>query len=104
MRNENAKPRLSIRLVAFLVVAVSMFAAAEIFSSLVLIYHYRLNGNLKENDVSMLSSVSLLNKAFSSLGLFPARDGTETLPHEMLVRDNVLGWSLLPGQYTLNFK
>jgi hypothetical protein len=104
MRNENAKPRLSIRLAAFLVVAVSMFAAAEIFSSLVLIYHYRLNGNLKENDVSILSSVSLVNKAFGSLGLFPARDGTETLPHEMLVRDNVLGWSLLPGQYTLNFK
>src|SRR5271165_2994949 len=104
MRNENAKPRLSIRLAAFLFIAVSMFAAAEVFSSLVLNYHYRLNGKLKEDDPSLLSSVSVAIKALDRLGLLPPRDGNETLPHQMVASDNVLGWSLLPGQYTLNFK
>lgn len=104
MRNENAKPRLSIRLASFLVVGVLMFVAAEIVSSLVLVYHYRLNGKLKEDDVSLLSSVSLINKVLVDVGLFPPRDGDETLPHGMVVSDNVLGWTLRPGKYSLNFK
>jgi hypothetical protein len=91
-------------LAAFLVIAVSMFAVAEISSSVMLIYHYRLNGKLAEDDISILSSVSLVNKLLGLRGFFPPRDGTETLPHEMLTPDNVLGWSLLPGQYTLEFK
>ena len=104
MRNENAKPRLSIRLAAFLVIAVSTFAAAEIFSSLVLIYHYRLNGILKEDDVSLLSTVSVAYKALGLLGLSPPRDANETVPRGMVVSDKVLGWSLVPGHYSLNFK
>lgn len=94
MRNENEKPRLSIKLAAFLIIALVMFGVAEIFSSLVLIYHYRLNGKLKEYDVSLLSSVSLVNKALADLGFFPPRDGNETLPHGMVTSDNVLGWTL----------
>jgi hypothetical protein len=104
MRNGNTTPRLSMRLAAVLVIVILMFVVAEIFSSLVLIYHYRLNGKLKEDDVSLLSSVSLVNKALVDLGLFPPRDGDETLPHGMIVSDNILGWTLLPGKYTLNFK
>jgi len=103
MRNENAKPILSIWLAGFLIIAVLMFAAAEIFSSLVLIYHYRLNGKVKD-DVSLLSSVTLVNRALVDLRLLTPRDGTETLPHRMFASDNVLGWSVLPGQYTVNFK
>ncbi len=102
MRNEYAKPRLSIRLAGFVIIAVLMFAAAEIFSSLVLIYHYRLNGKLKD-DVSLLSSVTLVNKALVHLRLLAPRDGT-AFPHGMFASDNVLGWSVPPGQYTVNFK
>ncbi len=104
MRNENAKPRLSIKLASLLVVAVLMFVTVEIFSSLVLIYHYRLNGKLQEDDVSVLSSVSLVNKALVDLGLFPPRDLDEWLPHGMVVSDNSLGWTLRPGKYTWTLK
>jgi len=81
-----------------------MFDAAEIVSSLVLIHHYRLNGILKEYDVSLLSSVSVVTKALVRLGLLPPRDGNETLPHGMLASDKVLGWRFVPGKYTLEFK
>jgi len=81
-----------------------MLVIMEIFSSLILIYHYRLNGKLKEDDVSLLSSVSLVNKALTDIGVFPPRNGDETLPRGMFVSDDILGWTLLPGTYTLNFK
>jgi hypothetical protein len=87
MRNENAKPRLSIRLAGILIIAVMLFAAAEIFSSLVLIYHYRRNGELKD-DASLLSSVTLVNKALVHLRLLAPRGGTETLPHGMFASES----------------
>jgi len=110
MSNENAKPRLSIRLAGFLIIAVMLFAAAEIFSSLALIYSYRLNGTLKD-DASLLSSVTLVNKALVNLRLLAPSGKTdqhtvEQLPHGhgMFAPDNVLGWSVRPGRYTMNFK
>jgi hypothetical protein len=108
MRDENAKPRLSIRLAGFLIIAVLMFAAAEIFSSLALIYSYRLNGTLKD-DASLLSSATLVNKALVNLRLLAPggrsdQRTVEQLPRGMFVSDNALGWSVLPGQYTVNFK
>ena len=104
MRNENPKPRLSVKLASFLVIAILMFVTVELSSSLVLIYHYRLNGKLRGDDVSLLSSVSLVTKALVDLGLFPPRDSDEWLPHGMVVSDNSLGWTLRPGKYTWNFK
>ncbi len=104
MRNETVRTRRSVKLVAFLLVAVVIFGIAEVFSSLILIYHYRLNGRLKEDDSSILSSVSLVNKAFADVGIFPPRNGDETLPHSMIISDDSLGWTLLPGLYSLNFK
>jgi hypothetical protein len=110
MRNKNAKPRLSIRLAGILIIAVMLFAAAEIFSSLALIYSYRLNGTLKE-DASLLSSVTLANKALVNLRLLAPSGRTdqrtvEQLPHGhgMFASDNVLGWSVVPGRYTMNLK
>jgi hypothetical protein len=102
-----AKPRLLIRLAAVPIIVVLMFAAAEIFSSLALIYSYRANGTLKDS-ASLLSSVTLVKKALVNLRLRAPGGGadqrTVEVPRGMIVPDDTLGWSVSPGRYTLKLK
>src|SRR5262249_13121511 len=78
-------------------------ALLELLSSELLLYRYRNSGSVDDGRLSILV---LFHKAALKLGwaMEPNHVDQECVPSPCLQKDPIFGWSLIPGEFTINFK
>ena len=101
------EPRTIVKVAAVAFVLVMLFALVEIGSSLALIYQYRLRGTL--NDGGLLSSLVIIRKAATSLGLnWISHQFNQfeiaTTGGPLYKQDDVFGVAQNPGEHTVIYR